>query len=80
MRITKSQINQYNRLFATLGGNLTSVDEDAGVCVLEFNDISRLDSFVKTINADPVASKLANFDIVMLDGRGILTITMLGDS
>lgn len=75
MRIAKSEMTQYNRMFASIGGKLTSVDEDAGVAVVEFDEISKLDSFVKQINADLVAPTLADYDIAMLDGRGILTIT-----
>ena len=80
MRITKSLMNDYNRMFAAVGGKITSLDEDAGVAVVEFDEISKLDSFVKQINADLVAPTLADYDVAMLDGRGILTITSkLGD-
>jgi len=75
MRITKSELNDYNRMFAHFGGKITSLDEDAGVAVVEFDEISKLDVFVKRVNADPVTSELANYDVAMLDGRGILTIT-----
>jgi hypothetical protein len=62
-------------MFAHFGGKITSIDEDAGVAVVEFDEISKLDTFVKRVNADLVAPELASFAVAMLDGRGILTIT-----
>ena len=75
MRITKAQRNDYNRLFAHFGGKITRIDEDAGVAVVEFDEIAKLDVFVKRTKADSVVSDIANYDVAMLDGRGILTIT-----
>ena len=75
MRITKAERNDYNRLFAHFGGKITRLDEAAGVAVVEFDEIAKLDVFVKRVNADLDVSDLASYDVAMLDGRGILTIT-----
>jgi len=75
MRITKAELNDYNRMFAHFGGKITSLDEKAGIAVIEFGELSKLDVFVKRIKTDPTVSDIANYDVAMLDGRAILTIT-----
>ena len=75
MRITKSELNAYKAMFAHYGGNLTNLDESAGIATVVFDDIVDLDSFIKRVQSSDVAWAADSFETAMLDGRGILTIT-----